>query len=351
MTTLYIDSKKVSALYIDGKQVKLEAAQVQKYLTIEPLRSATPDADKTSITLKNEASTSLTGTFEARLNDGAWTTVSWEDVSHGIDYNLVKACDASKETISYSEKLQIRGLDKWNSSCSLKVTCDGGAKVYGKMADSLTPEYAASTASNLVNFFKGSTGLKDASGLDLGDISLAGGCYQMFRDCTSLIQAPALPATTLTESRYESMFWGCTSLTQAPELPATTLANRCYYYMFQGCSSLTQAPSLPATTLANYCYSYMFQGCSNLTQAPALPATTLARRCYDSMFSGCTSLTQAPELPATTLASYCYSNMFNRCTNVTELHYPTSMQNDSTFTGMSGSPWFGATNATVNYDL
>ena len=177
MTTLYIDSKKVSALYIDGKQVKLEAAQVQKYLTIEPLRSATPDADKTSITLKNEASTSLTGTFEARLNYGAWTTVSWEDVSHGTDYNLVKACDASKETIAYGEKLQIRGLDKWNSSCSLKVTCDGGAKVYGKMADSLTPEYAASTASNLVNFFKGSTGLKDASGLDLGDISLAGGCY------------------------------------------------------------------------------------------------------------------------------------------------------------------------------
>ena len=68
----------------------------KKYLTIEPMSSATPDADKTSITLRNSASTSLTGTFEARLNDGAWTTVSWEDVSHGIDYNLVKACDASK---------------------------------------------------------------------------------------------------------------------------------------------------------------------------------------------------------------------------------------------------------------
>ena len=105
MTTLYIDSKKVSALYIDGKKVKLEAAQVQKYLTIEPLSSATPVADKTSITLKNAASTSLTGTFEARLNDGAWTTVSWEDVSYGTDYNLVKACDSSKETISFGEKL------------------------------------------------------------------------------------------------------------------------------------------------------------------------------------------------------------------------------------------------------
>ena len=226
MTTLYIDSKKVSALYIDGKQVKLEAAQVQKYLTIEPLRSATPDADKTSITLKNEASTSLTGTFEARLNDGAWTTVSWEDVSHGTDYNLVKACDAGKEYLEEGDKLQLRNIDKWNNNCSLKVTCDGGAKVYGKMADSLTPEYAASTASyKLASFFRGSTGLKDASGLDLGDIALAEYCYS-------------------------GMFYGCTKLTQAPELPATTLAGGCYNRMFNGCSNLTQAPALPATELA-----------------------------------------------------------------------------------------------------
>ena len=177
MTTLYIDSKKVSALYIDGKKVQL-GDQVPQYLTIEPLSSATPDADKTSITLRNSAGASLTGTFEARLNDGAWTTVSWEDVSHGIDYNLVKACDAGKETISFGEKLQIRGLDKWNNNCSLKVTCAGGAKVYGKMADSLTPEYAASATSNkLARFFSGSTGLKDASWLDLGDIALADRCY------------------------------------------------------------------------------------------------------------------------------------------------------------------------------
>ena len=45
MTTLYIDSKKVSALYIDGKQVQL-GAQVPQYLTIEPLSSATPEASQ-----------------------------------------------------------------------------------------------------------------------------------------------------------------------------------------------------------------------------------------------------------------------------------------------------------------
>jgi hypothetical protein len=84
----------------------------------------------------------------------------------------------------------------------------------------------------------------------------------------------------------------------------------CYVYMFENCSSLTQAPELPATTLATSCYTYMFSGCSGLTQAPALPAMTLVSWCYSYMFQQCTSLTSAPALPATTLADYCYDSMF-----------------------------------------
>jgi hypothetical protein len=34
------------------------------------------------------------------------------------------------------------------------------------------------------------------------------------------------------------MFRKCTSLTQAPALPAITLANSCYYYMFRDCNKL-----------------------------------------------------------------------------------------------------------------
>ena len=60
--------------------------------------------------------------------------------------------------------------------------------------------------------------------------------------------------------------------------------------MFKGCTSLTQASALPATTLALYCYRSMFQGCTVLTQAPVLPATTLAENCYYEMFYNCTSL-------------------------------------------------------------
>ena len=149
--------------------------------------------------------------------------------------------------------------------------------------------------------------------------TLADYCYySMFRGCTALVQAPALPAITLSNSCYESMFSGCTSLTQATALPATKLPPYCYSYMFKGCTSITQAPSLPATKLAERCYYSMFQGCTSLTQAPALPATTLGYSCYNSMFRGCTALTKAPALPATTLDSFCYSQMFRDCTSLTQ---------------------------------
>ena len=44
-----------------------------------------------------------------------------------------------------------------------------------------------------------------------------------------------------------------------------TMASYCYNSMFYGCTSLTQAPELPATTLKDYCYNSMFYGCTSLT--------------------------------------------------------------------------------------
>ena len=96
----------------------------------------------------------------------------------------------------------------------------------------------------------------------------------LFKNCTSLVKAPALPATTLADSCYSNMFMGCQSLTKAPELPATTLAQSCYFSMFYGCQSLTKAPELPATTLAQKCYSYMFSGCQSLKEVRIAATTT-----------------------------------------------------------------------------
>ena len=125
-------------------------------------------------------------------------------------------------------------------------------------------------------------------------------CFNsLFEKCTSLTQAPELPATTLADGCYVGMFSECTSLKKAPKLPATTLADGCYVDMFSECTSLKQAPKLPATQLADRCYAEMFGWCTSLKKTPKLPATKLADRCYVGMFSECTSLKQAPQLPAT----------------------------------------------------
>ena len=142
----------------------------------------------------------------------------------------------------------------------------------------------------------------------------------LFKGCSALTTAPALPATTLAVLCYFEMFRDCTSLTAVPAtLPATTLAENCYQSMFYNCKALATAPTLPATTLAASCYHSMFYGCKALATAPALPVTTLARFCYNQMFRECTNLTTAPALPAETLADYCYQSMFRDCTSLNSI--------------------------------
>ena len=107
-----------------------------------------------------------------------------------------------------------------------------------------------------------------------------------------LEEDPNIARTMSLENRqfcYAYLFSG-TLLTTAPELPATTLAYGCYAMMFQNCPILTQAPELPAEELADFCYYYMFENCTSLIQAPELPAGDLVDSCYAYMFQGCTSL-------------------------------------------------------------
>ena len=181
--------------------------------------------------------------------------------------------------------------------------------------------------------------------------TMADYCYKyMFRDCTSLAQAPALPATTLGYGCYGYMFADCQALTHAPALPATTLIGTCYQAMFYNCFSLTQAPTLPATTLADYCYQYMFAGCKALTQAPALPATALKRNCYASMFNSCPKIklsstntgeyTVAYRIPmsgtgttATNALQYMFSSTGGTFTGTPEINTTYYLSNTNTVVG------------------
>ena len=167
--------------------------------------------------------------------------------------------------------------------------------------------------------FKGCDKLVNAKDILLPTLVLSNGTEynRMFENCTSLVSAPVLPATTLSNHCYHYMFSGCTSLATAPILNATSLEQLCYSNMFNGCSSLINVQaSLPATTLAESCYTNMFYHCTSLTTAPALPATTLETACYRGMFEGCTSLTTAPVLPASALCDQCYFCLFRNCSNL-----------------------------------
>ena len=266
-------------------------------------------------------------TFTAEKDNSSFS-IEDHDIKSNIFYSLDNGetwIQLTQEPVSLSKGNQalLKGngpneTPSWYSYSNFKMT--GSIAASGSVMSLIDGDGESKTIPYEYCFqdlFKHCSSLTQAP--ELPATTLAERCYSsMFLECTSLTQAPKLPATTLAEGCYSRMFGGCTSLTQAPELPATTLAEECYSFMFSECSSLTQAPELPATTLAENCYSFMFSECSSLTQAPELPATTLAVRCYGNMFSGCKSLTQAPKLPATTLAGYCYNGMFNECTSLTQ---------------------------------
>ena len=267
----------------DFPDVIRNVLQVKSYLTFK---------SPSSFTLAvNDATKHWDGTLEYSTDTSNWST--WDGTT-----------TLSSATSGSDNVLYLRGIG------NTVITGDNNKHKY-KWVLTGSDIACAGNIENLLDYETVKSG---------GHPTMADYCYQyMFRDCTSLTRAPALPATTLKNYCYQYMFQGCTSLTQAPALPATTLAEYCYDDMFYGCTSLTQAPALPATTLKNCCYQAMFRGCTSLTQAPALPATTLAEYCYNDMFYSCTGLTQAPALPATTLKNYCYQAMFYSCTSLTQV--------------------------------
>ena len=185
----------------------------------------------------------------------------------------------------------------------------------------MLPAVKLTTSYSYSNMFEGCTSITEAP--DLPATELSWHCYRfMFKNCSNLVNAPdLLPATTLADGCYSGMFSGCANLENAPELPALTLAGQnCYGWMFSFCTKLTSAPELPATELFNSCYNYMFEGCASLVNPPTLlPATELKYGCYSGMFYGCSSLETAPDLPAENLVYQCYNSMFYNCSSLNHI--------------------------------
>lgn len=130
---------------------------------------------------------------------------------------------------------------------------------------------------------------------DLPATTLSNGCYMgMFRE-TSIVKAPKLPAAPkddwLSQSCYDGMFLGCTKLTEAPDLPATKVSLSCYFCMFSGCSSLTKVPKISATAFEFHACYKMFGECINLTTIPDFSKVERLRSdSYENMFEGCSKI-------------------------------------------------------------
>lgn len=78
------------------------------------------------------------------------------------------------------------------------------------------------------------------------------------------------------------------TLSTPPALPATILAESCYQSMFQS-SAITSAPALPATVIDKYAYSNMFTWCGNLHVHPTFPEKFhyIGEYGMSGMFTGC----------------------------------------------------------------
>ena len=270
--------------------------------SLNEIRVSATDISADRCTLSWVQNVSSTGDFYCNT-DTAWTTcldgipTGW--TSH--DINTLKALTLTATADNSSVKLAKNGtldntfeVDKGNGwedyAIGTVIPLNAGESCRWRCKSHPTTQ----SDQNYVQFVM--TGKIEASGnansmLSRGFenlTSLSGYDYafmKLFNGCTSLTQAPSLPATNLETNCYYSMFDGCTSLTQAPSLPATALANNCYVFMFRGCTSLVQAPELPATTLADLCYEYMFTGCSKLNEV-RISATTTATSVLNYWLSG-----------------------------------------------------------------
>jgi hypothetical protein len=173
----------------------------------------------------------------------------------------------------------------------------------------------------------------------------------MFKNCTSLVTPPELPAKYICPEAYGSMFEGCTALIDVPALPAQYLSYACYEYMFNSCTSLTNllnikfpqsidmtTPDILSTMIDNWdsewnhqiyieftgMYRFMFTNCSNLIEIPSnfFPTqilqtieTHIAGGVYTYVFANCEKL----ETIGNNIIYGDCDGMFKNCVSLTQV--------------------------------
>lgn len=310
----------VDGFLIDTAVVRQDASYGLNYLTIEPLETG-------FILIGYNAPSEEGNQIQISRNNGlTWETITTVSTPPG---NIIN--------VSEGQDILLKGYNQTNwTSPETKE----GTKIQFQSGYYDNGVYKACARFNL----KGNI-MSLVYGDDFRDkftLESGGTFFYMFQWCSNLVSVErlVLPATTLSESCYQSLFGSCENLVAAPlSLPAENLAEKCYYNMFSGtavtyppavmarifnnrscfemfarCSSLVDAPEIYAETVGELAFYRMFAGCSNMTKVPSiLPALVLADGCYSYMFYNCSKITKSPKLPSAHLVESCYNSMFYGC--------------------------------------
>lgn len=193
------------------------------------------------------------------------------------NYFWVKNESSYNATVSFTGKYRIQGDREWIDINSLSVSPGETIQIIANRATTgtLYCDQDFSVGGNVLSLLYGEDFENESAYPDphLPDSSVyrKGACEGLFKSQQHLIDASALILPDFTERAcYQEMFYGCSSLVYAPELPATALSEFCYNRMFLQCRSLITAPELPALTLVRQCYYQMFTGCWSLNYIKAM---------------------------------------------------------------------------------
>ena len=250
-TAFYIGTSAASKVFLGDDLVwPVNIDYKYQYLTTEFLESGTAS-------LVNNGY----GAFSVQysLNNGEWTLLSTTDT--GI-------------TVSEGDVIRWKQTTtKYASSDSAYISFDFNARcnLYGNMMSLLGGDNFA----DVTGFTQQRTFVKtfinckivDATNFVIGADTVAqDGMRNIFQGNTYMVNGPKiLSAMNLGGASYNHMFHGCTSLINAPELPATVLPSNVYNGMFSGCRALQMAPKMATpTSIGGYAYCYMFENCSSL---------------------------------------------------------------------------------------
>lgn len=275
------------------------------------------------------------------LEDGMTVTATITGLEYSLDNKVWTslAANSASPSVATGERVYLRvsqapasgGIKTLSASKRCNVGGNIMSLVYGGDYADKT-EFPATNIGSYYSYFSAlfqGAKIVSAKSLELPAKNLSFYEYiyaYMFKNCSSLVEAPDLPAEELGVTAYYSMFENCTVLETTPAIYARSVKRESMSNMFLGCSGLKEAGDLLITMTADSCCKQMFRNCSALVKAPALPATSMASECYRSMFQGCSSLTEAPVLPAEKLVSGCYSYMFGQCSALSKI---TAMTKDA----------------------